>query len=171
MPFDPGQIAPLLRQGGQYAAGAVSVLVLLGSMDAESAKSAVAAINDVVAGLSQATAGASKLMVVLGPAAGGLIAWWAAHRSSDKAKITDVKVMATDPALPAAPEAQEALKAATSSLPRTLVLGTAPGVATVDLAAKVASIPETGIVLATPEIAAATVSGKVVAPVVVSAKS
>lgn len=166
MVFDPGQIAPLLRQGGQYAAGAVSVFVLLGSIDADTAKNAVAAIGEVVGGLSQATAGVSKLTVILGPLAGGLIAWWAAHRSSDKSKIADVKVLATDPAQPAAPEAREALKAAASSLPQTLVIAPALGVTTTELAAKVGSMAEIGTVLATPQIAAATVSTKVVAPAI-----
>lgn len=164
MTFDPGQIPSLLRQGAQHAAGAVTVLVVLGSIDADTAKSVVGAINDVVAGLSQATAGISKIAVILGPLVGGLIARFAFLRSSSKAKIADVEVIASDPTQPAAPEAKAALKAATASLPNTLVVEPAHGIETIVLAAKTASMPEVKTVFATPEIAALTVSNKVIAP-------
>lgn len=166
MTFDPGQIPSLLRQGGQYAAGAVSVLVVLGSINADQAHMLVAAIGDVIDGLNKATAGIAKIMVIAGPIISGVIAKVAFTRSSSKSKIEDVKAIATDPAQPAAPEAKTALKAATATLPNTLVIAAAAGADLTNLAAKTASMPEVGVVLATPEIAAATVSGKVVAPVV-----
>lgn len=146
MSFDPGQISVMLRQGGQYAAGGISVLVLLGSIDAETSKNAVVAINEIVNGLSQATAGVSKLTVILGPTVGGILLWWAKRNSSAANKKADVAM-----------------------LPNTVVVTTAPNqnapndvVATTALAAKIATIPEATTVLSTPEIAAATISGKVV---------
>lgn len=162
MAFDPGQISVLVRQGGQYAAGAVSVLVVLGNVDAETAKGAVAAIGQVVDGLNQATAGLAKLAVILGPGAGGALAWYAKIRSSVKNKIADTAAIASDPAQPKAHDARAALRAATASLPGTVVVTGQEGASTAQLAGKIAAMPEAARVSTTPGIAAANPSAKVV---------
>ena len=84
---------------------AATVLIGFGAINADSAHQAVAAINQVVDGFSQATGGVFKLVVILGPAIAAIAARFAAKSASPIAQINavaanpDVQKVVTTPAI------------------------------------------------------------------------
>jgi hypothetical protein len=166
MKLDLGQAPALLRQGGQFAAGGVSVLVVLGSIDADTAKNLVADIGQVVDGLSQATAGFGKIIVIVAPIVAGVIAKFAVVASGTKASIDKLRAVGSDPTQPTSTEANTAIKAAASSIPNTVVVTASPSSDVAVLANKIAAMPESHSVITTADIASSAPSPKVVSPAV-----
>jgi hypothetical protein len=84
------EVNAALRHLASFGAGAATVLIGFGAISADSAHQAVAAINQVVEGLSQATGGVFKLAVILGPAIATIAARFAAKSASPIAQINAV---------------------------------------------------------------------------------
>jgi hypothetical protein len=90
MKITEGEVYAALRHVASFGAGAATVLISFGALDAETAHQAVAALNQVVDGLSQASGGLFKLSVVLGPVVAGVAARFAARSASPQAQIMSV---------------------------------------------------------------------------------
>jgi hypothetical protein len=105
MTVTEAEVNAALRHVASFGAGAATVLICFGAISADSAHQAVAAINQVVDGLSQATGGVFKLVVILGPAVAAIAARFAAKSASPIAQINavaanpDVQKVVTTPAI------------------------------------------------------------------------
>lgn len=84
------QVNAALRHAATFGAGAATVLIGFGAISADNAHAAVAAINQVVDGISQATGGVFKLVVILGPIVGTISARFAMKSASPQAQINAV---------------------------------------------------------------------------------
>ena len=105
MTITEAEVNAALRHVASFGAGAATVLIGFGAISADSAHQTVAAINQVVDGLSQATGGVFKLAVILGPAVAAVAARFAAKSASPIAQINavaanpDVEKVVTTPEL------------------------------------------------------------------------
>jgi len=117
MTFDEGQVSSFLKHGGSYAAGAFTIIAGFGVIDHDHAVQAIAAINDVVNGLSQATAGVGKIVVILGPAAATVMGWLASHNVGFGPSLKRVVEQAKASPSIAPDSPKQELLAATASLP------------------------------------------------------
>jgi hypothetical protein len=90
MSITEAEVDAALRHVASFGAGAATVLIAFGAISADSAHQAVAAINQVVDGLSQATGGVFKLVVILGPVVATVAARFAAKSASPIAQINAV---------------------------------------------------------------------------------
>jgi hypothetical protein len=90
MKLTQAEVSAALRHVASFGAGAATVALTFGAIDPDSAKQAVAAINEVVDGLSRATGGMFKLVVILGPVASAIAARFAAKSASPQAQIEAV---------------------------------------------------------------------------------
>lgn len=81
----------ILGHVATFGGGAVAVFTFLGAIDAETAKSAIAAIKETIDGLQQAIGGVSKLAFLLGPALGATMALFAGRRVSIKSQVQAVQ--------------------------------------------------------------------------------
>src|SRR5215475_12554159 len=84
------QVNAALRHVASFGAGAATVLIGLGAISADDAHQAVAALNQVIDGLSEATGGLFKLSVILGPAVAAIAARFAEKSASPIAQINAV---------------------------------------------------------------------------------
>ena len=90
MTITEAEVNAALRHVASFGAGAATVLIGFGAISADSAHQAVAALNQVIDGLSQATGGVFKLSVILGPAVAATAARFAARSASPLAQINAV---------------------------------------------------------------------------------
>ena len=90
MKITEAEINAALRHVASFGAGAATVALTFGVLDQDTAHQAVAALNQVVEGLSQATGGVFKLSVILGPIVAGVAARFAAKSASPQAQIMAV---------------------------------------------------------------------------------
>ena len=90
MTITEAEVNAALRHVASFGAGAATVLIGFGAVSADSAHQAVAALNQVIDGLSQATGGLFKLSVILGPAVAAIAARFAARSASPLAQINAV---------------------------------------------------------------------------------
>lgn len=170
MTLDPGQLSTVLRQGGQFSAGIATTFIALATLDPETSHKILDSLQMVHAGLSQATAGLSNLMIIIVPIAAGIMAKFAFNSSSLKSKVADVKAVAADPTQPVSTEAKDALQEAVASRPDRMVVAIDPA-SPAQAAVRVASLPEVKAVITNPQIAASTPAvPKIVSPAEAAAK-
>lgn len=87
-----------LRYVGTSAATVVTLLGVVGNLDPDSAQSAMAAIHQMMDGINQATLGAGKLFLIIGPVVGTLLATFGVKSSGIAAAIAFVKSKMVDEA-------------------------------------------------------------------------
>jgi hypothetical protein len=118
------QVLAALRHLATYSAGVGTAVVALGAIDQNTASNAVAAFQDMLAGLQQAVGAGYKLAVILGPVVGGLMAWFAGRSASLKNRLGSIARENPDTihvdVLPGAPAGAQAIadtKSITNVLP------------------------------------------------------
>lgn len=113
------QINNIIRHLGTFAGGALAFAGALAVISGSQAADAQVALQDVIAGLTQAFSGFWKLGIILGPAIAVVMGRWGWHVVSPAAQAKalgntqpegSVKVMVS----PAAPEAVQAVAKSTS---------------------------------------------------------
>lgn len=76
------QVNAALRHVGTASASAASVFVVLGFLSPDQAQAIIADMQQIVAGLTQAFGGFSKILIIVGPVFAGLMATFAAKSGS-----------------------------------------------------------------------------------------
>jgi hypothetical protein len=90
MTLTQAQVNAALRHVASFGAGAATVLIGLGALSADDGHQAVAVLNQVIDGLSEATGGMFRLSVILGPAIAAIAARFAAKSASPLSQINAV---------------------------------------------------------------------------------
>jgi hypothetical protein len=89
------QVQNILRHIGTFAGGAIALAGTLAVLSSTQSVDATAALQDIIAGLSQAWDGAWRLGVILGPALMVVMARW-----GHKAVSPPAQIQAVDPLKP-----------------------------------------------------------------------
>ena len=110
------QVNSVLRHVGTSAASVASVFVVLGFLTPDQAQEVIASMQDIVAGLTQAFGGFSKLALIIGPVFATVMATLAAKSGTAASLLATVLKIATGPKGAAAVSAQNAIISATNTI-------------------------------------------------------
>lgn len=106
--MDKAQVGNVMRHVGSFAAGAITLASVFAIVNVEEAKELTADLNEIIAGISQASGGILKASIVIGPIIVGLMARWGSHAVSTSnklqsvAELNDVKIVVGPNAPPVA---------------------------------------------------------------------
>lgn len=87
-----------LRYAGVSGATVITGFGAIGLLSPDSAQQAIASVHQIMDGLNQATLGAGKLLVIIGPAIGTVLAYFGVKSSGIAAAIAFVKSKMVDEA-------------------------------------------------------------------------